>query len=122
MNIAMADESKVYKIKIKLDKLNMPDKINFHKQANDIIYVDLWESTLGISKLNKKLSKLEGKLKQEKATNKALKVHIKKLESDLLVVGEDTKDIQTVKNLLDERDNTIQVLKKKLKIPDIEHI
>lgn len=41
----------------------MAEKINVHKQANDIIYVDLLQSTLEISKLNTKISKLEGKIK-----------------------------------------------------------
>lgn len=71
LNIAVAHENKVCETKIKLDKLNVPDKIIFHKQANDIIYVDLMLSTLEILMLNTKVSKLEGQLKQEKATNRA---------------------------------------------------
>lgn len=76
INIAVADENKVSEVRIKLDKLNVRNKINFHKQANIIIYVDLLQSTLEISKLNTKLSKLERELKQEV---EKLLVHILKI-------------------------------------------
>ena len=53
-----------------------------------------------------------------KTTNKAWDIQTKKLEFDLLGVGADLKDIKMVKKLLDEKENNIQILKKKLNISD----
>ena len=39
LNIEYQD--KVSKVKIQLDKINMLDKINFHKQSSCVIYIDL---------------------------------------------------------------------------------
>ena len=100
----------------------MPDKINFHKQSSDIVYIGLLQFTLENSKLGSRVSKLEGQLKQEKTTNKAWKAQIKRLGIDVLVVGEDLKNIQAIKKLLDEKENTIEVLKEKLKIPRAQHV
>ena len=100
----------------------MPIKIKSHKQSSDIIYVDLLQLTLKNFKLESRVSKMEGQLKQEKEANKAWQAQIKRLETNLLVVGVDPKNIQPIKNLLHEKENTIQVLQKKLNIPRIEHV
>jgi hypothetical protein len=56
--------------------------------------------------------KLEWKLRQEKASNKAWKTQVKRLESE---------GPQGVKSSLDEKDKIIQILKKKLKIYATDH-
>ena len=48
-------------------------------------------------------------------------IHIKKLQGDVTILGSEPGDVQTTKKILEEKDNTIQVLKKKLKIPNSEH-
>jgi hypothetical protein len=36
LNIAMIEEDKVYEVKIRMDQVNGPDQINFHKQALEV--------------------------------------------------------------------------------------
>lgn len=47
----MANDNKVSKIKIKMDQINMPDKIHFHKQYSEVLYSDLIQTTLSNKKL-----------------------------------------------------------------------
>ena len=54
-----------------LDKFNAPDKIHFHKEDSEVIYVDLLQENLANAKLEYKVSKLEGQIKQEKASIKS---------------------------------------------------
>ena len=75
-----------------------------------------------MKKMEEKIVQLEGKLKQEREANKIWKTKIEKLEVDLIVVGEDPKDSHPIKKLLDDKEKTIQALKKKLKIPRTEHV
>jgi hypothetical protein len=56
--------------------------------------------------------KLDGQLKQEKASNKAWMTQVKRLEYE---------GPQGVKSSLDEKDKMIQSLKKKLKMSSIDH-
>ena len=48
-------------------------------------------------------------------------IQIKKLQVDVISLGSEPGNAQATKKLLEEKDNTIQVLKKKLKIPNSEH-
>ena len=48
-------------------------------------------------------------------------IQIKKLQVDVISLGSEPGNAQATKKLLEEKDNTIQVLKKKLKIPNYEH-
>ena len=118
----MADKGKVLEVKIKLDNINVPDKINFHKQTNEIMYNDLLQFTLNTKKLETKVIQLDGQLKQEKAANRGWQSKIKKSEVDLVYVGANPKDFQSVKKLLDDKEKVIQTLKRKLKIPSSEHV
>ena len=42
-----------------MDKIGIPDKINFHKQASKILYSDLLKSYLNKNKLEANVIKLE---------------------------------------------------------------
>jgi FtsZ-binding cell division protein ZapB len=117
LNIAVTEENKVTEMKIKTDQINAPDKIHLHKQTSEMIYGDLLQSTLNIARLERKVTKLEGKLKQEKETNRAWHIQIKRIESYIMVVGAEPGNMQPIKKFLEEKENTIQVMKKKLKIP-----
>ena len=77
---------------------------------------DMLQFTLNTKKLETKVVQLEGQLKQERATNKGWKTEIKKLESDLVSVGANSKDVRSIKKLLDDKGKTIQDLKGKLEI------
>ena len=87
LNIIVADKGKVSKVKIKLNNINVLDKINFHKQTNEIMYNDLLQFTVNTKKLETKVVQLEGHLKQERETNRGWQVEIKKLEVFLVCVG-----------------------------------
>ena len=49
------------------------------------------------------------------------KVKEKKLETCLMVIGSKPKNMQPIKNLLDQKEKTIQTMKMKLKIPVTDH-
>ena len=65
---------------------------------------------------------MEVQLKHEKVENKANLIEIKKLQGDVISLGTEPSIMQVTKKLLEEKDNTIQVLKKKLKVPNVEHV
>lgn len=46
LNVALTEKYQVTKINFKMDDVNMPDKIHFHKQTNEVLYHDLLHSTL----------------------------------------------------------------------------
>ena len=108
-------------MEVRLDKISVPDKIQFHKQTRDIIYSYLLHAIMKINKLQALVDKMEVQLKHEKVENKANLIQIKKLQSDVIRSGSEPKNAQVTKKILEEKDNTIQELKKKLKIPNSEH-
>ena len=67
-----------------MDKVGLPNKINFHKQASQILYSDLLRSYLSKNKLEEKVIKLEGQIKREKVASKGWKTQIKKLEANMV--------------------------------------
>ena len=85
--IATNDKEGVSQVRIQMDKVGLPDKINFHKQASEILYSDLLKSYLSKSKLEEKVIKLEEQVKREKAASKGWETQVKKLEADLVNLG-----------------------------------
>ena len=65
---------------------------------------------------------MEVQSKHERLENKANLIQIKKLQGDVVSLGTEPGNMQEIKKLLEEKDNTIQVLKKKLKVPNAEHV
>lgn len=120
LNFALTEEEKVTEVKMKMDKVNRPDKILFHKQTNEMIYYDLLHMSLNKNKLENKVDRLEQQLKKEKAMILEDPSH-KTYENELIVVGVQPKEKQSVKKLLDEKEKVIKTLKKKLKIPVTYH-
>ena len=74
-----------------------------------------------INKLQALVDKLEVQLKHKKVENKEHSIHIKNLQVDVISSGSEPGNAHATGKLLEEKDNTIQVLKKKLKIPNFEH-
>jgi len=109
-------------LEVRLDKISVPNKIQLHKQTGDIIYSDLLHAMVRVNKLQVLVDKLEVQLKHEKVENKANSIQIKKLQADLINSGNETGNTQAIKRLLEEKDNALQVLKKRLKIPSTEHV
>jgi hypothetical protein len=62
-NIAVADEYKVYEIKIRYDNINALDKVKFHRNTSDMLYSDYLSLRLNNSKLSSYAMKLEGHLR-----------------------------------------------------------
>ena len=109
-------------MEVRLDKINIPKKIQLHKQTRDIIYSDLLQAMMRINKLQILVDKLEIQLKHERVENKANAIQIKKLQADIIISGNERDNTQAVRRMLEEKDNALQVLKKKLNIPSTEHV
>ena len=75
-----------------------------------------------INKLQILVDKLEVQLKHEKVENEANAIKIKKLQADIINSGNEKDSTPAIKILLEEKDNALQVLKKRLKIPNTEHV
>ena len=116
--LAMVNDKKMSEMEIRLDKISIPDKIQLHKQTSDIIYSDLLQAMVKINKLQILTDKLEIQLRHERVENKANAIQIKKLQTDIVI----SDNTQAVRRMLEEKDNALQVLKKKLKIPGSEHV
>ena len=118
----MVTDKKVSEMEVRLDKISVLDKIQLHKQTRDIIYSYLLHAMVRVNKLQVLVDKLEVQLKHEKVENKANSIQIKKLQADIISSGNETGNTQAIKRLLEEKDNALQVLKKRLKIPSTEHV
>jgi predicted RNase H-like nuclease (RuvC/YqgF family) len=98
-----------------MDQVGLPDKINFHKQASEILYSDLLKSYLSKTKLEEKVVKLEEQIKREKVASKGWKTQVKKLEADLVNLGSVSTKKKSNKKLIEEKDKPSESLQKKLK-------
>ena len=81
-----------------MDKIVVPDKINFHKQASKVLYSNLLKYFLNKSKLESKLTKLEEKIKRERVASKGWKVQLKKLEVDLVAQDQRITKVRLLKS------------------------
>jgi hypothetical protein len=111
-NIAIADDDKVSKIKMHYENIGAPEKVKFYRNSSDMLYLDYLILSLRVSILTTRALKLDGQLKQEKASSKAWQTQVKILESE---------SPHKVKAYLDEKEKMIQSLKKKMKMSAIEH-
>ena len=116
LRIAIDDQTEGSQVRIQMDKILVLDKINFHKQASEVLYLDLLKSYLNKTKLESKLTKLEEQVKREIVASKQWKVQVKKLEANLVAQGSKDKESKATKKLLDEKDKQIEKLQKTLKI------
>ena len=113
--IARNDKEGVSQVRIQMDKVGLPNKINFHKQALEILYFDLLKSYLSKTKLEEKVIKLEEQIKGEKVASKGWKTQVKKLEADLVNLGLVPTEKKSNQKLIEEKDKIIESLQKKLK-------
>jgi hypothetical protein len=111
-NIAVVDDDKVSEIKMHYENIGAPDKVKFHRNVSDMLYSDYLSLGLRVARLTTHALKLDGQLKQEKASSKAWMTQVKRLESE---------GPQGVKASLDEKDKMIQSLKKRLKMSPTDH-
>ena len=85
--IVVEDEQKMSGVNIIMDRVNIRDKIHFHKEVSNVLYSALLIYFINKSKLEDKVSKLEDQMKREKTMSKGWKNQIKKLEANLVAVG-----------------------------------
>ena len=119
--IATNDKGGISQVKIQMDQVGIPDKVNFHKQASKILYSDLLNSYLSKTKLEEKVIKLEEHMKREKVASKGWKTQAKKLEVDLVNLSSIPAKKKSNKKLIEEKDNLIESLQKKLKGVPLDH-
>ena len=74
LKIAIDDQVAGSQVRLQMDKIAIPDKINFHKKASKVLYFDLLGSYLNKTKLENKVAKLEEQVKREKVSSKGWKV------------------------------------------------
>ena len=51
LKISIDDQVEGSQVRIQMDKIDIPDKINFHKQASKVLYFDLLRSYMNKTKL-----------------------------------------------------------------------
>lgn len=121
LRASMSDKSEVSQFRIQMDKISIPDKINFHKQASEILYSNLLKSYLNKMKLENKMVKLEEKMKREKDAAKGWKVQVKKLETSLASQESKVGDKKATKKMLEDKDKQIESLQKKMNLSITYH-
>ena len=121
LRIVVYDQTEGSQVRIQMDKITIPDKINFHKQASKVLYSYFLKYYLNKSKLENRVIKLEEQIKREKAASKGWKVQVKKLEADLVAQGLKENENNATKKLLDEKDKQIENIQKKLKFSATDH-
>ena len=122
LKFVVVSDKKMSEMEVMLDKISVLDKIQLHKQTIDVIYSYLLHATMKINKLQSLVDKMEIQSKHHKVGNKANLIQIMNLQGDIISLGIEPNNVQATKKLLEEKDNTIQVLKKKLNIPNTEHV
>ena len=81
-NIAVADDDKVSEIKMHYENIGAPDKVKFHRNVSNMLYLDYLSLGLKVARLTTHALRLDGHLKQEKASSKAWMTQVKRLESE----------------------------------------
>ena len=122
LNLAITTKNEVVEMKMNLENIPIPDMIHLHKKTRDIIYTDMLKATLKLSRLQSSKRKIENQLRQEKVQNRAHQVQIKNLQTYLLVAETQEDEGSGIQKLLNEKENVIQLLKKKLNISSTQLI
>ena len=64
------------KFKLKLDEINIIDKMDFHRKIGEMIFRDLLQTTTSMGRILKMENKDENKWKQEKGVTRTKKIRI----------------------------------------------
>ena len=113
----METKNRVFEMKIDLENIPIPEMIHLHKKTWDILFTDLLKATLKLSKLQTIKRKNDNQLRKEKVEKKSHQAQINKLQTYLLAAEIQADKGAEIQKLLNEKNNSIQLLKKKLKIP-----
>jgi len=66
--------------------------------------------------------KIVKQLMQKRVATKANRLQINELERKIISLGEDPKNLTIVGDLIKEMDNEINILKRKLNVPNVQHV
>ena len=113
--IATYDKERISQVRIKMYKVGVPDKINFHKQDLEILYSEILKSYLSKNKLDEKVIKLKEQIERDKTASKGWKTQVKKLEAYLVNLSSIPNEKKSNKKLTEEKVKLIENLQKKLK-------
>lgn len=104
---------KTFDVSLDMESIHLPEKINFHKE---ILYIELNENALIISKEETLLEKFACRLKKEKENYHALNINNENLKDLVMKLGVNPKDRLVVDTLLKVSKIEIQELRHKLKM------
>jgi hypothetical protein len=109
-------------MKMKLDGVHLVDMVELHTKTGDMLYRGVLQYVVSVNKMKNMVVNIDKKLKQEKLATKAKQNQITKLEKKIVVVSAHPKNSIFAWDLIEKNDNEIKVLKKKLNVPDIQHV
>ena len=121
LRISTTDKDQISEVRIQMDKIGLPDKINFHKQDLEILYSNLLKSYLNKINLEERVIKLEEQIKMEKLASKGWKTQVKKPKTDLVNLASKPNEKKSNKKLIEEKDKLIESLQNKLKGSTTDH-
>jgi hypothetical protein len=100
----------------------MMDKMDLHRQTGEMIFRDLMHTTTSMARIQKMEKKIKNQWKQEKVEISENKIRINELEKCIIDLGADPNDAKSVPAPIKSKDTKIQVLKKKLKMHNVDHV
>jgi hypothetical protein len=109
-------------MRVKLRDIHPVDMIELHQQTSDMLYRGVLQSSPSERKMKNMVMKIEKQLTQERVATKANRIQINELERKIISLGEDPKNMTIVGDLIKEKDNEIKILKKKINVPDVQHV
>jgi hypothetical protein len=105
-----------------LNAVHPLDKMDLHRQTREMLNRDIMIATLGIKKLQAINENIREQLKNEKLANKTKQIRVEELEQWVMDLGDNPQDVAYVQALMKTKDTKIEALKKRLKIPGLEHV
>ena len=113
---------KATQMKVKLGDIHLMDMIELHQQASDMLYRGVLQSFANERKMQNMVIEIGKQLKRERVATKSNRIQINELERKIISLGEDPKNLTIVEDLIKEKGNEIKILKKKLNVPNIQHV
>lgn len=120
--IRRTEHYKAAKLAIDLKKMHLVDQMDLHRKTGEMIFIKLTIITSNACKLENMVSNVTNQLKQEKIATRIMYMKIDELEQLIIKLGENPKEATSIQDLIKSRDIEIQVLRRKLKMHNIEHL
>jgi len=97
------------------------DQIELHKKTGEMVYATLVDRATMAHELKESLKNTNTQLDFERMSSTAKDNRIKTLEDLIVDLGHDPKDPKAVRTLMKKKDDDINALRKRLKLPPTEH-